>query len=72
MQELAQTDERWTIHPKMEEMKLKARAQGLWNLWVSPNLAANMQDVVAVSEQSDLLGAGLSNLVSCVVLLLQV
>lgn len=72
MQELAQTDERWTIHPKMEEMKLKARAQGLWNLWVSPNLAANMQDVVAVSEQSDLLGAGLSNLVSCFVLLLQV
>ncbi|MDH3637429.1 MAG: acyl-CoA dehydrogenase family protein [Gammaproteobacteria bacterium] len=26
-------DDRWTIPPVIEELKAKARAQGLWNLW---------------------------------------
>ena len=47
----------------MEEMKAAARAQGLWNLWISPNLADCMRDVVAEASESGLLGAGLSNLV---------
>lgn len=63
LQDLAQTDKRWTIHPKMEEMKAKAKAQGLWNLWISPSLAANIREVVSESKESGLLGAGLSNLV---------
>ena len=58
-----QTDKRWTIHPKMEEMKAKAKAQGLWNLWISPSLADCMREVVAESSEPGLLGAGLSNLV---------
>ena len=28
-----QAKERWSIPPIMEEMKAKAKAQGLWNLW---------------------------------------
>ena len=48
----------------MEEMKSAARAQGLWNLWISPHLAACMTEAVSSSgEQHALLGAGLSNLV---------
>jgi hypothetical protein len=26
---------RWTIHPLVEELKVKARAAGLWNLWMT-------------------------------------
>jgi hypothetical protein len=26
---------RWTIHPLVEQLKLKAKAAGLWNLWMS-------------------------------------
>jgi len=47
----------------MEEMKAKAKAQGLWNLWISPSLAANIREVVSESKESGLLGVGLSNLV---------
>lgn len=64
MQDLAQTDKRWTVHPRMEEMKAAARAQGLWNLWISPSLADCMRDVAAESSAPGLLGAGLSNLVA--------
>ena len=65
-QELAGTDKRWTVHPRMEEMKAAARAQGLWNLWVSPDLAARIRPALPErlsAEDELLLGAGLSNLV---------
>lgn len=29
-----QSNERWTIHPKEEELKELARREGLWNLWI--------------------------------------
>ena len=45
-------------------MKALAKAQGLWNLWISPHLAACMGEVVSDSGDRALLGAGLSNLVS--------
>ncbi len=44
-------------------MKAAAKAQGLWNLWISLDLAANMRDVVDEAQEPCLLGAGLSNLV---------
>ena len=44
-------------------MKALAQAQGLWNLWISPHLAACMAEAVAGSADRALLGAGLSNLV---------
>ena len=43
---IAQADDRWTIPPIMEEMKVKAREAGLWNLFL---------------PESDY-GAGLTNL----------
>ena len=66
-QALASTDRRWTVHPLMERMKAAARAQGLWNLWISPHLAACIRPVlegdIEDGEAALLLGAGLSNLV---------
>lgn len=51
----------------MEQMKAKAKAEGLWNLWISPDLAANIRPALARpsggAEAELLLGAGLSNLV---------
>lgn len=61
------SDRRWTVHPLMEEMKAKAQAQGLWNLWISPDLAAHIRPALPQNQHVPdtlLLGAGLSNLVS--------
>ncbi|KAG2434084.1 hypothetical protein HXX76_007812 [Chlamydomonas incerta] len=33
---------RWTIHPLMEALKVKAKQAGLWNLWLPASLAANL------------------------------
>lgn len=68
-QDLAATEKRWTVHPLMEEMKVKAKAEGLWNLWISPDLAANIRPALPQGQHPRdilLLGAGLSNLVSTV------
>jgi len=69
-QELADSERRWTVHPLMEQLKGRARAEGLWNLWVSPSLAACVAPgaLAAAGDRSGLLGAGLSNLVRCCVL----
>ena len=37
-QQLDSAASRWTIPPVMEELKAKARAEGLWNLFQLPNL----------------------------------
>jgi len=64
-QELADSERRWTVHPLMEQLKGRARAEGLWNLWVSPALAACVAPgaLAAAGDRAGLLGAGLSNLV---------
>jgi acyl-CoA dehydrogenase len=68
MQELANSDKRWTIHPAFEELKVKARAEGLWNLWISASLADEIRHLLPPNPQGNdalLLGVGLTNLVSC-------
>lgn len=65
-QELANSERRWTVHPVMEELKARARAEGLWNLWISPALAACVAPAAlagAAKPDRGLLGMGLSNLV---------
>ena len=39
-EELAALENRFSTVPLMEELKAKARAQGLWNLWMPPEYAA--------------------------------
>ena len=44
---------RWQIAPALEELKAKARAEGLWNLFLAPN---------ADHDEGEYQGAGLTNL----------
>jgi len=53
----AASDERWSIHPLMEELKTRARAAGLWNLWLPRDSAR----LLRVPVPAGLLGPGLSN-----------
>jgi hypothetical protein len=63
----AQSDSRWQPFPQMEALKSVARAQGLWNLWISQDLSKCLQKLLqgaaelAPAEQELLAGAGLSN-----------
>ena len=45
--------ERWKVIPILEELKAKARAEGLWNLFLAPSTA---------HDQGEYHGAGLTNL----------
>eukprot|EP00891_Asterochloris_glomerata_P001698 jgi/Astpho2/1698/fgenesh1_pm.00032_%23_14_t len=56
---------KWTVHPLMEQMKAKAREQGLWNLWLPADMARKIDylcDMVPESERHLLIGRRLSNL----------
>ncbi|KAL3143656.1 hypothetical protein ABBQ38_002451 [Trebouxia sp. C0009 RCD-2024] len=61
----ADPNTKWTVHPKMEELKAKARAEGLWNLWLPADMAAkiaHLRERVPQAERHLLIGPGLSNL----------
>jgi acyl-CoA dehydrogenase len=49
--------ERWKVLPVVEELKAKARAEGLWNLFMPPSHGAEPAD-----ESFDFDGPGLTNL----------
>ena len=62
----SQSNARWQPFPKMESLKVKARAQGLWNLWISKDLSKRFQKLLqeSVLSQADrelLSGPGFSN-----------
>lgn len=63
----AQSDERWKPFPDMEALKSAARNEGLWNLWISQNLAKCFQKLLEESaelspaERHLLAGPGMSN-----------
>ncbi|CAA3030184.1 probable acyl- dehydrogenase IBR3 [Olea europaea subsp. europaea] len=64
--ELAQSTNRWTVHPKEEKLKELAKREGLWNLWIPFDSAARVKKLISgeiVNKAFDgILGAGLSNL----------
>ncbi|OMO98542.1 Aminoglycoside phosphotransferase [Corchorus olitorius] len=67
---LAQSDQRWTVHPEEERLKELAKKEGLWNLWIPFDSAARAKELIfngSEKAQFDnkndlLLGTGLSNL----------
>ena len=44
------SDKKWTIHPLVEEMKAKAKAQGLWNLWI-PSMVGTLAKMVGTAAR---------------------
>lgn len=58
---------RWQPFPAMEALKAVARAQGLWNLWISRDLSKCLQNLLEgtteliPAERKLLAGPGLSN-----------
>ncbi|KAH0448226.1 hypothetical protein IEQ34_022026 [Dendrobium chrysotoxum] len=67
--ELAQSSLRWTIHPEESRLKELAKKEGLWNLFIPLDSAARARkllfagnDYNALGVDSNMLGAGLSNL----------
>ncbi|PKU85816.1 probable acyl-CoA dehydrogenase IBR3 [Dendrobium catenatum] len=67
--ELAQSSLRWTIHPEESRLKELAKKEGLWNLFIPLDSAARARkllfagnDYNAFGVDSNMLGAGLSNL----------
>ncbi|KAK4477839.1 hypothetical protein RD792_017102 [Penstemon davidsonii] len=67
---LAQSSNRWTIHPEEERLKELAKQEGLWNLFIPFDSAARVKQVISGQRRDGtidkafdgLLGDGLSNL----------
>ena len=59
----AGTPERWTVCPKVEELKTLAKRAGLWNLWLPADSRELLKLTVPSGEDGKLLtGPGLTNL----------
>ncbi|KAK8585842.1 hypothetical protein V6N13_050812 [Hibiscus sabdariffa] len=65
---LAQSDLRWTVHPEEERLKVLAKKEGLWNIWIPFDSAARAKELIYNGSANThhvndrFLGAGLSNL----------
>lgn len=59
VQALANSDKRWTVHPTMEKLKRMAQDKGLWNFWISPDLASCYKSLMPSNAQVE--SAVLSN-----------
>ena len=58
----AESDAKWTPFAPMEALKARARAQGLWNLWLPKDTADILRSKLGPDlDQQGLLGPGLTN-----------
>jgi acyl-CoA dehydrogenase len=63
MEAHAATPQRWTVCPKVEELKTLAKRAGLWNLWLPADSRELLKLTVPSGEDGELLtGPGLTNL----------
>lgn len=60
----AKSDSRWQVMPKMEMLKNLAKQQGLWNLFIPPDMASEIQQIeeISAAEKMALCGPRLTNL----------
>ena len=56
----ARGESRWSVHPRMEELKALAKSQGLWNLWLPPD-SSRLLKLAPGEAEVGLIGPGLSN-----------
>lgn len=56
--------ERWTVPSRIEALKQKAKSEGLWNLFIPPEMAEEIHkiDDLTPEEKTSLSGVGLTNL----------
>lgn len=70
LQAHATSKDKWTIHPLQESLKKEAKSQGLWNLWIPPDMAKHLANTLFNNNNNnnnsinakEVLGPGLSNL----------
>ncbi|KAJ8528808.1 hypothetical protein K7X08_030452 [Anisodus acutangulus] len=56
---------RWTVHPDEEKLKELAKKEGLWNLWIPFDCAAQARELVFGSRNSRVNNGYLCEIMGC-------
>lgn len=67
MESHVKSEKRWQIMPQMERLKLEAQQEGLWNLFIPPDMAAEIHQMedLSMAEKIALSGYRLKNVEYC-------
>jgi acyl-CoA dehydrogenase len=61
LQTHATSKDRWTIHPLQESLKKEAKSQGLWNLWIPPDMARHLAKTLFDNNNNNNSDNGITN-----------